>query len=70
MSDHKDILGNQLTSMEEEVLDVYERLKALSEQRDLPPCVERNAKQAMAHMWNAARDLNLVFETLLDTHGV
>ena len=38
MSDStKDLLGNDLTADEQELVDLYSRLKALSARDDLPP---------------------------------
>lgn len=70
MSEYRDILGQPVDGAGAEVLDLYERLKTLTARDDLPPCIEHNARQALAHMANAARDLNLVFESLLDSHGL
>lgn len=70
MSNPKDILGRDLDESEVQLLDVYNQLKTLAGRPDLPPCVERNAKQALAHLANAARDLNLVYESLLESHQV
>lgn len=58
----KDLLGNRLTADEQEVLELYRRLKALGERKDLPPCVTANAKQAMVMLWNACVDLDLIYE--------
>lgn len=66
----RDLLGNDIDDIERDVLDLYARLKELAARDDLPPCVERNAKQALAAIWNAANDLDLVSESLLDSHGV
>ena len=57
-----DLLGRPLSADEAELLDLYERLKALSARADLAPCVVMNARQAMVMLWNACVDLGLVFE--------
>ncbi|MGH7163784.1 MAG: hypothetical protein ACREID_09890 [Planctomycetota bacterium] len=61
-----DLLGNPLTAVEREVLSAYDALKALAVRKDAPPCVERNAKKALACLWQAANDLGLKFEQLYD----
>jgi hypothetical protein len=62
----KDLLGNPLTELEREVWDLYERLKRLAVRPDAPPCVERNAKKALACLWQVVNDLHLRFEQLYD----
>ena len=57
-----DLLGRELTAVERELLELYDRLKALSARDDLPPCALANAQQAMVMLWNACNDLDLVFE--------
>lgn len=57
-----DLLGNALSADERELLDLYERLKALSARTDLPPCALMNVRQAMVMLWNACTDLDLVLE--------
>ena len=52
--------------MDNEVLEVYERLQALAAREDAPPCVERNAKKALSCVWQAVNDLGLRFEQLPD----
>ncbi len=66
--DH-DLLGNPTTDVEKEVVRLYGELKALSARDDAPPCVSRNAKKALACLWQATNALNLQFEQLYD-HGV
>ena len=61
-----DLLGHPLTSSEEQLLEVYARLKTLAADTQLPPCVDRNVKQALASMWQVVNDLNLEFEQLYD----
>lgn len=65
-----DLLGRDLDAMERELLEIYERVKALAAREDLPPCVERNVKQALVALWNAALDQDLQYESLLDSHGI
>lgn len=64
-----DILGNTLTLQEREILDVYEALKKLAAQDDLPPCAARNVRRALSAMWQATNDLDLQFEQLYE-YGV
>jgi hypothetical protein len=61
-----DLLGKPLTAQEQELLTVYEALKKLAAQDDLPPCAARNVRKALASMWQATNDLNLQFEQLYD----
>ena len=57
-----DLLGNTLSTDERELVDIYQRLKALSGRDDLPPVATANVKQAMVLMWNACNDLALIYE--------
>jgi len=61
-----DIIGNPLTAQERELLDVYNALKKLAAQDDLPPCAARNVRRALSAMWQATNDLDLQFEQLYD----
>lgn len=61
-----DILGKTLTLQELELLRVYEALKKLAAQDDLPPCAARNVRRALSSMWQATNDLGLQFEQLYD----
>jgi hypothetical protein len=61
-----DILGTALTEQERELLDVYNTLKKLAAQDDLPPCAARNVRRALSVMWQATNDLDLQFEQLYD----
>lgn len=58
----KDLLGNDLTADEQELVDLYRRLKTLSAREDLPPVATANVKQAMVLLWNACNDLALLHE--------
>ncbi|MBP8301316.1 MAG: hypothetical protein KA020_13195 [Planctomycetes bacterium] len=58
----QDLLGNNLTADDLELIALYERLKVLSQRSDLPPVVVANCKQAMVMMWNACNDLGLFYE--------
>ena len=59
-----DLLGKALTEQERELLNVYEALKKLAAQEDLPPCAARNVRRALMSMWQVTNDLNLQFEQL------
>ena len=61
-----DLLGRPLTKTETQLLEIYRTLKSVAAQTDLPPCAERNVKQALASMWQVANDLDLEFEQLYD----
>lgn len=61
-----DLLGKPLTTQEEQIVSVYEALKELAAQSDLPPCAQRNVRKALAAMWQATNDLDLQFEQLYD----
>jgi len=58
----KDLLGNDLTADEQELVDLYQRLKTMSARDDLPPVATANVKQAMVMLWNACNDLALLHE--------
>ncbi len=55
----KDLLGNDLTADEAELLDLYDRSVRLAGRTDLPPVIAANVKQAMVLLWNACNDLAL-----------
>jgi len=58
----KDLLGNDLTADEQELVDLYQRLKTMSARDDLAPVAIANVKQAMVLLWNACNDLALLHE--------
>ncbi|HEY6406344.1 MAG TPA: hypothetical protein VIY29_02635, partial [Ktedonobacteraceae bacterium] len=58
--------GKALTDQERELLNVYEALKKLAAQEDLPPCAARNVRRALMSMWQATNDLDLQFEQLYE----
>lgn len=62
MTQKTDLLGRPLTKDDQELLDLYARLKALSSRQDQPPVVTANARQAMVMLWNACNDLALLSE--------
>ena len=59
-------MADTLTEQEKELLSVYQSLKNLAAQDDLPPCAARNVRQALSSMWQATNDLDLQFEQLYD----
>jgi hypothetical protein len=61
-----DLLGKPLTEQELELLNVYEALKKLAAQSDLPPCAARNVRKALMSMWQVTNDLDLQFEQLYE----
>ncbi len=61
-----DLLGTPTTEVERELLGAYETLKVLAARDDLPPCVARNVKKALAALWQVTNDLDLQFEQLYD----
>jgi hypothetical protein len=61
-----DLLGKPISEQEQALLDVYQALKRLAAQEDLPPCAARNVRKALAAMWQATNDLDLQFEQLYD----
>lgn len=62
MTTKTDLLGNPLSQDDVELLDLYARLKSLSQRTDLPPVATANCKQAMVMLWNACNDLALIAE--------
>lgn len=63
---HTDMLGNPLSKPEQSILLIYTGLKTLVARDDLPPCAARNARKALACMWQVVNDLDLQFEQLYD----
>lgn len=60
-----DLLGAPISEDDQELLDCYERLKALLT-HDLDPCVQANVRAAVAALWNAVVDRGLTYEHLAD----
>ncbi len=61
-----DLMNNPLTEQEQQLLNVYNALKELAAQENLPPCAARNVRKALSAMWQATNDLDLQFEQLYD----
>ena len=59
-------MGRPLTGTEVQLAQIYGDLKTMAAREDLPPCVERNVKKALACMWQVMNDLDLEFEQLYD----
>ena len=64
--DTVDLLNRPVTDSDARLLELYRSLKAVAADPDLPPCVERNVKKALACMWQVVNDLDLEFEQLYD----
>ncbi|HEV8424733.1 MAG TPA: hypothetical protein VGS14_06050 [Actinomycetes bacterium] len=61
-----DLLGRPTTPLEDELLDLYRRCKALLEGDDLAPCVRAGVRAATVGLWNVVNDLGLEHEQLID----
>jgi hypothetical protein len=61
-----DLLGRATTGVEDELLDLYRRTKALLARDDLDPCVRAGTRAALIALWNVVNDLGLEHEQLLD----
>lgn len=61
-----DLLGRPVSASDAELLQLYTSLKEVAGRTDLPPCVERNVKKALACMWQVVNDLNLEYEQVYD----
>jgi len=61
-----DLLGRPTTPVEDELLELYRRCKALLGRDDLPPCVQAGVRAATIGLWNVVNDLALEHEQLLD----
>lgn len=57
-----DLLGRPLDQDERELMDLYLRLRDLAARQDLAPCTLMNVRQALVMLWNAAVDLDLLYE--------
>ena len=61
-----DLLGRPTTEVEDELLELNGRCKALLAREELAPCVRAGARVATVGLWNAVNDLALTSEQLLD----
>lgn len=63
-----DLIGNELTAKEQQLLDAYESLKALEAGGGLAPSTESNVRVALSALGIAVGDLGLVYEHLTDSN--
>ncbi|MGH7905540.1 MAG: hypothetical protein ACREP6_02830 [Candidatus Binataceae bacterium] len=61
-----DLLGKETSVSEEKVLAIYQELKQMAADPELPPCAARGVRKALACMWQVVNDLDLSFEQLYD----
>jgi hypothetical protein len=61
-----DLLGRPTTEVEDELLELYGRCKALLARDDLAPCALAGVRAAAVGLWNVVNDLGLEHEQLLD----
>lgn len=62
-----DLLGNQLSPAEMEIVEVYRRLQSLVGREDLPPCAAANLRHSLAFCATVVGDLALDYEHLIDS---
>ncbi|HWL44293.1 MAG TPA: hypothetical protein VNQ73_15235 [Ilumatobacter sp.] len=65
-ADEFDMLGQALSPVEAELLDLYARSKALLARDGLDPCVRRNLVQSTAALSQVVTDLGIAWEPLYD----
>jgi len=61
-----DLLGSELSPEEQRLLAVYEELKALSAEKELPPNARCGVQASLALMHNVVNGLALEYEHLTD----
>jgi hypothetical protein len=66
VSANTDLLGRPTTPVEDELLELYRRCKALLARDDLAPCARAGVRAATVGLWNVVNDLGLEHEQLLD----
>jgi hypothetical protein len=66
VSANTDLLGRPTTPVEDELLELYRRCKALLERDQLAPCAQAGVRAATIDLWNVVNDLALDHEQLLD----
>lgn len=54
----KDLLGNDLTTAEQRVLEAYQTLQGLLDE-DLAPMAEANVREAISALWQVVNNLAL-----------
>lgn len=62
----QDLLGRDLDATEAEIMEIYERLKALAARDDLAPCAVSNVRFATAAVAQVVNCLDLEWEHLYD----
>ena len=62
----RDLLDGQMNANEQRLLAVYEQLKGLCAEEDLPPIAACNVRAALALMHNVVNGLALEYEQLSD----
>lgn len=55
----KDLLGNPLTPVERQLLEVHNQLTAILRDRDIPPAVRAGVAHAAASTWQVLNDLDI-----------
>jgi hypothetical protein len=61
-----DLIGGSLSPAEQQLLAIYEQLKALCEDDELPPIAAANVRAALALVHNVVNGLALKYEHLSD----
>jgi Family of unknown function (DUF6052) len=61
-----DLIGGEVSATEERLLNVYEELKALCADAELPPIAAANVRASLALMHNVVNGLALKYEHLSD----
>ena len=61
-----DVLGQPLTDVERQVMELYLSLKSLVARPDLSPSTAQNLRKALACLWQVTNNLDLQFEQLYD----
>jgi hypothetical protein len=61
-----DLIGNETTAFEQDLVALYRRLRELGSREDSPPCARANLAEATVAVWNAVNDLMLEFDEPLE----
>ena len=61
-----DLIGRPVDPLHGEILDLYERTKALCARNDLAPCDARNLRKSLACLYQSVNGAGIVFEHLYD----
>jgi hypothetical protein len=62
----RDLLNRPVDPLHRDLLDLYERTKALCAREDLPPYAARNLRKSLGCLYQAVNDGGVVFEHLYD----